>query len=114
MDQIDEVREWFFANPSTSLKDAADHFGLPYEKVRDWGKHNQWHTRRTLKRFEDIPEDVLEQAKILRGVIIEQATGDLSSSDLCDLVKAFNSLTMYEPKEEGIPRDLLDNFGESD
>jgi len=55
MDQIDEVREWFFANPSTSLKDAADHFGLPYEKVRDWGKHNQWHTRRTLKRFEDIP-----------------------------------------------------------
>lgn len=106
-----ECFAWFCEHPSASIRDAAENFSLSYETVREWSKQDQWHTRRTLSQYGDVPDDISEQAKLLRAVVVNKATSsDIGAAELGKLVDAFDSLAKFEPREEGIPRDLLDNM----
>ena len=106
----DRARQWYIDRPLATLRDVAGEFGIPYETIRDWSKTEGWSSRRILEGNMDDEQALLE-AGGMRNVIYETiASGDASSGDLPNLVKAWMALySVRRPPEteEQFDRDAL-------
>jgi len=94
INQKDRVREWYFNNPSVTLKEAADEYGVPYETVRMWSSEGGWRIKRIVgSDLSDLAENVRTQADGIRLILFEEIlAGSHGAKDLNELVRAWKSL----------------------
>lgn len=121
IDQKDRVREMYFNNPSMTLKEAADEYGVPYDTAKMWSKDEGWRVKRIIGgQLSGLSETVETQAEGIRLVLFEEIlTGMHDAKDLNELVKAWKSLVTIGEREqedsEYIDRDeLAEMIGASD
>lgn len=109
IDLKDRAFGWYLEHPLATLRDVAIEFEIPYDTVRDWSSNEGWVNRRAIK--ENTSDDkVVAQAGGIRDVLYETIVGDVSTSALVELVRAWKSITDIKPpkqEEEFYDRDSL-------
>lgn len=117
----DIVKDWYFNNPNSTIRDAAEEFGIPRETVKNWCDAGGWVTKRASIDTKNAVDSVKEQADHIRLVLYEKITStEMSADDLSELVKAWKSMAaISSTKQEGAETtmdrdDVMDLIRETD